>query len=149
MLVYEVCNATDLSFVFQRSKYPLQIKKSEDQHQQMQNFFNKMKNADKDLDEKFSGTVILMSFASTSVDHQDQKIQAYYFVKHVLGMLKAGRGQMKRHHDLEPVQPAPRQEVPGEAPVVANLPAATPSSSSKESTRTVASNGWWNGWGWW
>lgn len=63
-------------------------------------------------------------------------------------MLKAGRGQMKRHHDLEPVKPAPPKEASSEVPVVTNLPATTPS-SSKVADNTVASNGWWNGWGWW
>ena len=47
----------------------MQIKKSEDQHQQMQNFFDKMKNSDKDLDEKFSGN-LAVPFANTLEEYK-------------------------------------------------------------------------------
>ena len=61
-------------FVFQRSKYPLQIKKSEDQHQQMQNFFDKMKNSDKDLDEKFSGNLAVSVCVFTNTFEEYKKL---------------------------------------------------------------------------
>ena len=55
---------------------------------------------------------------------------------------------MKRHHDLQPVKPAPPKETSSEVPVATNSPDTTPS-GSKAADNTVASNGWWNGWGWW
>lgn len=70
-------------------------------------------------------------------------------------VLKGGKGDMKRHHRLE--QPTVSQSLSSTPVALSGATSSKPTkdanSASEEvvvSAKTpVATNGWWNGWGWW